>query len=675
MSFKQTIISHIVLLCICIVIFAIAIFRRIRHLKKDTDTRYYAYHEENKLSILYRKLVKIVIFRRYLENIKNKYEIVSPEDEEILRVKTMKLSLLNWGISILIVVASFWMFPSVLMAITVSITLVIFNSYRIYLSVAKENLRLLFSFNDYLGEIRHSFYTYKSVEDALFNSLLYAKAPLSHHIQMIYDVLTSEDIESAASTYRSMAPNKYMSMFLSICILVQTYGDTGKDGESLFEKNILALKEDVCEEIDNRDKLLYRLAGYVPLAVLPMILLQPIKTWGTSILDNLDNFYNGFMGIFLTTIIIVSSVIAYNLLVEIKQIRLRKLKEHTFLQRISKIPIIKNVLDIYEYKKYSHTLKINESLRLTGDSLSVKQFLVKKFLFALCTFVVCCCLSIYSHYSSRSMLVHNVENFITDTGSTSEEQKTVIRDAVSSITLRNASNYKITKEDILNDLIENYTIYNYTVMYATADEIFNRVQSYQNEFFHWYELIFCIVLSIMAYFVPSLQLAYKKHLVQMDMEDEIVQFQSIILMMKDIKRINVLDILERLEEYSNIFKKSIGECIDNFSHGDIEALEKLKDTEKFPMFQHLVDGMIICDKIGIDKAFDDLWEERENNQKKRRFDNEKLIMKKELNSKVIAWIPFILILALYLIIPFVTESVYGYMENQTTINSSYNNID
>ena len=52
------------------------------------------------------------------------------------------------------------------------------------------------------------------------------------------------------------------------------------------------------------------------------------------------------MGIFLTTIIIVSSIIAYNLLVEIKQIRLRKIKEHTFLQRISKIPIIKNVLDI-----------------------------------------------------------------------------------------------------------------------------------------------------------------------------------------------------------------------------------------------------------------------------------------------------------------------------------------
>lgn len=674
MSYRSTISIHVFLLIVCTFGFGVAIFLRVQAIKNSDSFAADKNENENnrRLSALYGKFTKFPFFKRYLENIRNKYQIFSPDNFEIIQAKSMKLAFANWFFSLLIIVVSILLSRTFFMAITTSIALVIFNSYRLYISIAKENLKLLKSFNIYLGEVRQSFITYRTVEDALFHSLTYTKEPLSQHIQKIYDALTSDDVESASSTYRSIAPSKYLKLFLSLCLLVQTYGDKGKDNDSQFEKNILALKEDVCEEIDNRDKLLYRLSGYVPLAVLPMCLLQPIKMWGISILSSLESFFNGYTGIFLAFSIILVTIISYNVLVEIKQIRIKKVKEHPILLKICKVPFVDKILNSYEYTYYSKTLKINEALRLTGDSLSVRQFLVKRVIYSITIFFACGCLSFYAHHSTKNSIIHNVDDFVSDTGSVDEEQKRIIKEAIQDITLKYSNDYSVTKEQIVDDLISRYTIFNYQVMYATSDEIVARIHKYQNEYFHWYELVIILLFSVITYFVPLFYLNYKKHLIQMDMEDEIVQFQSIIIMMKDIKRIGVIDILECMEEYAVIFKKSISTCIDNYSSGDVEALEVLKETEKFPMFQHLIDSLILCDKIRIDLAFNDLWDERENNQRKRRFDNEKLLLKKELNSKIVAWIPFILVLALYLIIPFVTESIYGYMENQDLINSSYN---
>ena len=66
------------------------------------------------------------------------------------------------------------------------------------------------------------------------------------------------------------------------------------------------------------------------------------------------------------------------------------------------------------------------------------------------------------------------------------------------------------------------------------------------------------------------------------MENEVMQFQTIITMLMNIERVNVEIILEWLERYSNIFREPITRCVNNYEAGAWEALEELKNEIAFP---------------------------------------------------------------------------------------------
>ncbi len=61
-----------------------------------------------------------------------------------------------------------------------------------------------------------------------------------------------------------------------------------------------------------------------------------------------------------------------------------------------------------------------------------------------------------------------------------------------------------------------------------------------------------------------------------------MEYQTIILMLMKIERVNVEMILEWLERYSNIFREPISKCVNNYESGAWEALEQLKDEIAFP---------------------------------------------------------------------------------------------
>ena len=174
---------------------------------------------------------------------------------------------------------------------------------------------------------------------------------------------------------------------------------------------------------------------------------------------------------------------------------------------------------------------------------------------------------------------------------------------------------------------------------------------------YWYQFIFSFLLAYFFYLYPYLMILYKRKIMKMSLEDEIVQFQSIIMMVKNMDRISILNILEFMEDFAVLFKDSIHTCINDFDAGDIEALNKMKETEKFEPFRRIVNGLIISDKIGICNAFDEISTDQVYYQDKRKLDNEMLLAKKGVIGKIIANIPLILTIGLYLITPFVVESL------------------
>ena len=139
---------------------------------------------------------------------------------------------------------------------------------------------------------------------------------------------------------------------------------------------------------------------------------------------------------------------------------------------------------------------------------------------------------------------------------------------------------------------------------------------------------------------------------QLEMENEVMQFQTIILMLMKIERVNVEMILEWLERYSNIFRDPISKCVNNYESGPWEALEELKNELAFPQMIRIVESLqAAVEQIPIREAFDELDTERSYYQEKRKESNEILISRKSMIGKVLGFAPMVVLFVGYLILP------------------------
>ena len=187
-----------------------------------------------------------------------------------------------------------------------------------------------------------------------------------------------------------------------------------------------------------------------------------------------------------------------------------------------------------------------------------------------------------------------------------------------------------------------------------AERVYEKLQKVNKEYLGWFEVLLAVVFMIIAYMTPIWIMYFQLKMRQMEMEDEVMQFQTIILMLMRIERVNVEIILEWLERYANIFKEPIARCVNNYEAGAWEALEELKNEVNYQQFIRIVESLqAAVEKIPIRDAFDELDSERDYYQAKRRESNDRLIAKKARIGKVIGFAPMVVMFVGYLIVPLV----------------------
>ena len=142
-------------------------------------------------------------------------------------------------------------------------------------------------------------------------------------------------------------------------------------------------------------------------------------------------------------------------------------------------------------------------------------------------------------------------------------------------------------------------------------------------------MLIAMLFAVIGYNLPIWLLFFQAKMRQIEMEDEVMQFQTIILMLMRIERVNVEIILEWLERYSNIFREPISRCVNNYESGPWEALEAMKDEVNYKEFIRIIESLqAAVERIPIAEAFDELDSERDYYQERRKESNARLISKK-----------------------------------------------
>ena len=217
----------------------------------------------------------------------------------------------------------------------------------------------------------------------------------------------------------------------------------------------------------------------------------------------------------------------------------------------------------------------------------------------------------------------------------------------------------ITDAEIKREMV-NSKYYTEDDQYLEDDSkrIKNKLNVLNSESMQWFEILMAMGFGVIAYMFPVWMMIFQKKMRQMEMENEVMQFQTIIIMLMKIERVNVEMILEWLERYSNIFKEPIARCVNNYEAGAWEALEELKNSITNQDMIRIVESLqAAVEKIPIREAFDELDADRDYHQEKRKQANEMLISRKGLIGKGVGFAPLICLFVGYLIIPLVVIGI------------------
>jgi len=191
-----------------------------------------------------------------------------------------------------------------------------------------------------------------------------------------------------------------------------------------------------------------------------------------------------------------------------------------------------------------------------------------------------------------------------------------------------------------------------SVIEDDAARVLEKIDTIRKAYLHWWEVLIACIIGVLAYRGPNWLLLFQLKMRKMEMENEVMQFQTIILMLMKIERVNVEMILEWLERYSNIFRDPISKCVNNYEAGGWEALEEMKNDISFPQMVRIIESLqAAVEAIPIREAFDELDTERAYYQDKRKESNQILISRKSMIGKVLGFAPMVILFVGYLILP------------------------
>lgn len=641
-------------------------YRQMKKLQEGTKAE--AFSMDIFFQKLYMIYVKTPLIKRYLFKLRRRLEIINIDDEYNTRKDSAKILtyalLIFLGIALITIGITHanWLLMSILLIFELFIVDTIVEGM-----VDKIDNNLLKEQIDFFAEIRHAYHEYNMVEEAIYQVSLDDEKNVSKQGERIYEILSSDDPETELEKYYDVAPNSYLKEFAGISYLTQEFGDREEDGASLYLKNITNITQEMQIEILKRDKLNYVFQSLAFISIAPVLLLEPLKNWATDNFSFTREFYFGKIGMVAQVLVVLLTVVSY--------IMTRKLKdnggvqvgssnnEHPWQEKVYKIPVIKQVVNAFIPKKGSKDYRKMQKLMKDSASKTKMEWLyVNRIALAILTVIVSIIFFIFLHKIAVNYVYTEPTTRQQVIGSLSEQNEKKANE------LTEQDNYflnklkgklDITEEQIQREMVKSkYYTEDDEYLEDDAKRLKTKLNVLNSESMQWFEILMSMGFGLIAYMFPVWMMIFQKKMRQMEMENEVMQFQTIIIMLMKIERVNVEMILEWLERYSNIFKEPIARCVNNYEAGAWEALEELKNSITNQDMIRIVESLqAAVEKIPIREAFDELDADRDYHQEKRKQANEMLISRKGLIGKGVGFAPMICLFVGYLIIPLVVIGI------------------
>ena len=638
-------------------------YKRIQKLQQGTKESNFS--TEILFQKIYLTYIKIPFLKRYVLKLRRRLEIINIDDEYITRKESAKI--LTKALAVIAPV----MVITIIIAKSNALLMAILLMFELFMidtlidgSVDKIDNVLLKEQIEFFSEIRHAYHEFNMVEEAIYQVSQDEEKNVSRQGEKIYEVLISDDPETELEKYYDIAPNSFLKEFAGISYLTKEFGDRKVNGASLYLKNVNNITQEMQLEILKRDKLNYVFQSLSVISIVPILMLEPLRSWAVSNFSFTANWYNGKSGMIVQILILLITFLSYILVRKLKDNGSTNINtkntENPWQEKIYKKKPIKRVVDLFIPKKGTKEYrKTTQMLKDSASPLKMEWLYVNRISLAIVTFIVSIIVFSQLHMIAINYVYTEPTteyDIIGDLDAKDKKKADELTKQDNEFLDKFRGKTKTTQDDI-KKAVEKSKYYEEaedSEIQTATERIYKKLQIVNSEYMQWFELLLAFVFMIIAYMSPIWLLMFQVKMRQLEMEDEVMQFQTIILMLMKIERVNVEIILEWLERYSNIFKPQITKCVNNYEAGAWEALEEMKEEVTYlPLIRIIESLQAAVEKIPIKDAFDELDSERDYYQAKRKESNERLISKKAMIGKVIGFAPMVCMFVGYLIIPLV----------------------
>ncbi len=615
---------------------------------------------------LYSRLISLPIINNSILNIRKRLEIYAQSDEISIRKKSVILALttivLYIGLTVL-----FWLVTKDLLMLMLFVAVLSFlGDTAIEVFINDLYNKLLKQQVFYLEILRHKYYEQKSVEDANYEACnaLNQKGSFGIYAQAerINDILTSPDAESELQKYYDTAPNKYLKMLAGVLYITKEYGDTVTNGQSVFIRCITYLGSEIKSEIFKREKLKYALRSLNIISLLPLFAIKPLRAWASESFAPLKNFYASTTGIILGVATVLITVISYMILRRLNSY------ESTSIHRLGKKTLEQKLYDAGFYivadrlVPRGYTVKrnrLNELIKNSMAPLNLYTLYTRRILVGCVAFLMGIVLFLGLNINTRNTILYEPQmpqGYLG--GKLSEQeleklQKVTDFDREIILSIGDKASFEEIKEYLTEEIKLDTNEAD-----IRAQRIMEKMKKLSSNKFWWWQLLLCLAFFWAGFHFPVLNLWFMANVRKIDMEEEVAQFHTIILMLMHMNRVHVEEVLEWMEAFSLYFKEPLQTCLSNFSSDPYEALEELKSDVAFPPFIRIIENLqLACEDLGMARAFEDLENEMTFNREARKENNERLVEKRKNLGNVIGFMPIYMLIILYLIIPMIVSGM------------------
>ena len=523
-------------------------------------------------------------------------------------------------------------------------------------SVSRET-GFLADFDEFLSHVRHFYYYTNSAEDAIFYSIPKCSLKIRPVLEELLGCLENEDRVRMLADIAG-GRHKYVRLFTSLVMTVSENGDVFEGSSSVFLDSVMQLRCDVQSEKRYLEGRKHRFTGLGLTAALPSLAVPAVAAWGSETIPSLKGFYYGRGGAVMLCLILLLTVLCYRAITYLRE-----------GHKPSAAPFSGLAARVFSGKVF--LAKAAVRAKKIRDRLEADVYL-KKTVLAAAAVMIAVPVLVSGHVGARRLLADDVSDIENVSDTADGNQLKAMKNAIPKF-MHEYIDRDIPDEEVLAaKLLDEPGFRSKSVAADTAAEITRRLRSYKRERFGFSDILIVIAAGGFAFVFPDVKRIFRTALLDGQKQDEVMRFQSLINMQKRVPGITPVEILESMEAFSDIFRSSLQQCINNYSVNDGLALTELFEAEDYPEFRKLTDCFLAVDEAGVENAFEEVTAQITSFRENRELDRTILMDNNVMLASLLAVIPGGLVLFGYLLIPFMARAMTMFNDYQDALRGYMN---